>query len=257
MSFNINMGPCSFCSNPAKLGQGKACVECAVIYDKLCIDSSQHKCSKCGGGLDVVDNVYPHNLFSAIKIGDLEAVEYLAMTSSANINEVRDKNGNTVLSAAIRSKADKGNVVAKRLISLGASIKATDKLGRTALIHAAIGRHLSVALAELLWNSVDCSDCDGKTALMFAAEGQSSTNGRTGSMSMAKLIVSMGADVLACSKRGRTALGYAIDSNDTGTNNAMVEYLECEMLNQKALAVFKESYRYEFNSKGVLDFSQK
>lgn len=257
MSLKITLGQCTLCSNSAKLGQAKACVDCAVIYDRLCTDSSRHCCPECGGRLEVTGNVFPHNLFSAIKAGDLEKIEYLAGASPENLNDVRDKMGNPVLFVAVGSKADKGNVVAKRLVSLGASTTRTDKHGRTALIRAAMGRHLNVTLAELLRDSVNCSDCDGKTALMFAAEGQNATNGRTGSMSTAKLLESMGADVLACCNRGKTALGYAIESNDTRTNDAMVEYLKCEMLHQKALALFKEQYRYEFNSKGILEHSQK
>lgn len=257
MSLKFNMGQCRLCSKPAELGQYKACVDCAVIYDRLCADSAHHSCSTCGGKLDVVNRVFPHSLFAAIKAGDLESVEYLVRTSPENIDNVRDDKGRPVLVVAVGSNADKGNLVAIRLVSLGASTTCTDRNGRTALIHAAIGRHLNVKLAELLQSSVDCCDCDGKTALMFAAEGQSSTNGRTGSMSTAKLLVSMGADLMACSKRDRTALGYAIDSNDTGTNGAMVEYLEREMVQQQALAVFKELYRYQFDSKGKLDYTQQ
>ena len=187
----------------------------------------------------------------------MESVEHLVTTSPENIDDVRDDKGRPALVVAVGSREDKGNLIAVRLVSLGASITCTDTNGRTALIHAAIGRHLNVKLGELLQSSVDCRDCDGKTALMFAAEGQSSTNGRTGSMSTAKILVSMGADLMACSKRGKTALGHAIDSNDTGTNGAMIEYLKREMVHQQALTVFKERYRYEFDSNGNLDYSVK
>ena len=115
----------------------------------------------------------------------------------------------------------------------------------------------TVNLAELLRDSIDCQDCDGKTALMFAAKGQSSTNGRTGNLSTAKLLVSLGTSLSVLSRTGRTALGYAIKSNDTGTNGAMVKYLEGEMLHQEALAAFKRLHHYSFDSKGVLEYSPK
>lgn len=255
--FKFDMGPCSVCSNPAELGQHKACVNCSKIFDRLCADSSRHSCVECGGALEEVANVFPHNLCLAVKAGDLDAVSYLAGTSPVSLNDVRDKDGRPLLVLAVGAKDDKGNLVAKLLLSLGVSPRCTDTAGRTALMHAAINRKLTVTLGELLHDSIDCRDSDGRTALMFAAKGQSSTNGRTGSMLAAKLLVSLGANLSVASNTGRTALGYAIKSNDTGTNEVMVKYLEGEMLNQEALAVFKRQHRYSFDSKGVLEYSPK
>lgn len=251
----FNMGPCSVCAKPAQLGQHKACVNCAEIHDRLCADSLSHTCTSCGGPLDDVANVFPHNIYLAVKAGDLDAVSYLAGTSSSSLNDVRDKNGRTLLEIAVGVKGEPGILMANLLVSLGVSIHSTDSAGRTALMHAVKGRKLTVALGELLRASVDCRDSDGKTALMFAAVGQSSTNGRAGSISTAKLLLSLGADLSILSKTGRTALGYAIKSNDNGTNEAMVKYLEAEMLQQEALALFKRQHHYAFDGKGVLTYS--
>lgn len=253
----FDMGPCSICSNSAEMGQHKACVNCSKIYDRLCAKSSSHSCITCGGALEEVANVFPYNLCLAVKGGDLDAVSYLAGTSPVSLNDVRDKDGRPLLVLAVGAKEDKGNLVAQLLVSRGVSTQCADTLGRTALMHAAIFRKLTVNLAELLRDSVDCRDCDGNTALMFAAKGQSSTNGRAGSLSTAKLLVSIGANLSVLSKTGRTALGFAIKSNDTGTNGAMVEYLEREMLYQEALNMFKMRHDYSFDSKGVLEYSQK
>lgn len=252
----FNLGPCSVCAKPAQLGQYKACVNCSEIHDRLCADSSTHTCTQCGGPLDEVARVFPHNLCLAIQAGDIDAVNYLTRTSSSSLNDVRDKNGRTLLEIAAGIKGEQGILTANLLVSLGVSIRSTDSAGRTALMHAAMARKLTVALGELLQASVDCRDCDGKTALMYAAAGQSSTNGRTGSISTAKILVSFGADLSLLSKTGRTALGYAIKSNATGTNEAMVKYLEMEMLQQEALALFKRQHHYAFDGKGVLEYSQ-
>lgn len=256
MMVEFNMGPCSVCAKPAELGQHKACVYCAEIHDRLCANSSSHACTQCGGPLDEVANVFPHNLCIAVKAGDLDAVRYLDGKSQSSINDVRDKNGRTLLELAVGIKGERGIQMANLLVSLGVSIHSTDSAGRTALMHAVRGRKLTVALGELFRASVDCRDGDGKTALMFAAVGQSSTNGRAGSLSTAKLLVSVGADLSILSKTERTALGYAIKSNDNGTNEAMVQYLEAEMLQQEALAVFMRQYQYAFDGKGVLKYSR-
>jgi ankyrin repeat protein len=146
----------------------------------------------------------------------------------------------------------------KLLLDLGASPRSTMKYSRTVLIEMVRRRgkyHREAAL--LLSSSVNAQDDQGGTALMFAAEGAGLFGSRRGNLSVAKHLVELGADPLVEDRRGKTALGYAMASNDKGTNQDMVDYLEELMKTSIALREFDKLHQYKFDNDGCLIFSPR
>jgi ankyrin repeat protein len=132
------------------------------------------------------------------------------------------------------------------------------KYGRTALIEMVRRRgKYHTEVAALLQSSVNAKDSEGKTALMFAAEGGGLFGSRRGNLSLARDLIGLDADPLIQDRGGRTALGYAIASNDKGTNQDMVDYLEELIRTRIALREFEKLYEYTFDRKGCLNFSPR
>lgn len=146
----------------------------------------------------------------------------------------------------------------KLLLDFGASPGSAMQYGRTVLIEMVRRRgkyHREVA--SLLSSSVNARDNQGGTALMFAAEGAGLFGARRGNLTIARHLVELGADPLVQDRRGKTALGYAMASNDKGTNQDMVDYLEELMKTSIALREFDKLYQYKFDNDGCLTFSPR
>ena len=104
------------------------------------------------------------------------------------------------------------------LLDAGADVNATDKLGRSALMHASsFGLEYCVALLLERGAEVNRKDAEGRTALMFAAAG--STLGRF--VDTIPLLLKAGADTSLRDNRGKSALDIARESE----NEVAVEML--------------------------------
>lgn len=258
----INLGPCHACkTKSARLDASRVCTECLRVLDRLCTDCASGTCHHCHGKLaKSKEEVFPYSLYIAIAAEDTERVGELVMRNGQDVNELRDESGRSPLSFAASTSriAEKARLnLVNCLLSLGARPDARDHGGRTPLIHASMSRTVSRALAALLRTSVDSQDTMGRTALMYAAEGQHAMNVRAGSLKIASYLLEIGADSMLQCRRQLTALGYAMLANDLGTNGDMVRYLEKTMLDQAARRVFNKEYQTHFDAGGNLEIVRK
>jgi hypothetical protein len=268
MPFSVNLGPCSACQkNPAVYRLGaRACTNerCGKTFDQICAKCADKPCPECRKGkLEQIGNVFPHSLFRAIAAEQEDEVIRLLTGRSIDLNDLTDSEGETPLSRAARCKTAAVAVsLCEKLIELGASPQArTKENGRTALIMMVLRRSNEVPfcgkVASLLADSINVQDDSGATALMYVAEGAGAFASRRGNISVAEDFVALGADLLIEDGRGHTALGYAVASNDKGTNEPMIDYLKEQMIARVALHEFKRRYKYDFDKQGRLNFSSK
>lgn len=268
VSFSVSVGPCSVCEkHPADYRLGaRACSNehCGKAFDQICGKCVDRPCPKCRKGtLEKQDKVFPHSLFRAIAAEDQDEVSHLLTERSADLDNLTDRNGETPLSRAARCKTAAVAVsLCEKLIGLGASPRArTSESGRTALIMMVRHRSNEVPfrgkVASLLADSINVQDDSGATALMYVSEGAGAFASRRGNISVAEGLIALGADLLIEDSRGRTALGYAVASNDKGTNETMIDYLKEQMIAYVALREFKRRCKYDFDNQGRLNFSAK
>lgn len=104
----------------------------------------------------------------------------------------------------------------------------------------------------MLKSSINDQDIGGCTPLMFAAKGAGSFASRRGNTDVARKLLALGADPLICDRQGRTALGHAIASNDTGKNGDITELLQEEMLSKIARREFESRNSHHFDNLGNL-----
>lgn len=257
---SISIGDCELCSKPANLQTGSmTCESCATGFDKLCVSCAAKPCPQCTGHLEVTERVFPHSLFQAISKGDEREVERLLRDCSEPFVEVKNRNGETALALAARLKtADAVKSMCELLLRAGFSPRAkADKTERTALITMVEHRRFHKDVAELLKSSINDQDIGGKTALMFAAEGAGLFASRRGNGGIARTLLDLGADPQICDKRGLTALGHAVASNDTDQNEVMVDLLKDAMLNSISRREFVSRNSYHFDNLGNLHFGPK
>ena len=161
--------------------------------------------------------------------------------------------------AALRGRFE----VCRHLISsLGASVFARDRAGRTALMEMirCRGKQWPKAIAELLKGSVNEQDASGMTALMFACQGAGAFGSRKGNLAIISQLIELGADTGLRNKRGQTAVGVAEAENSvskSSANSEVVSYLQSVAIEQRAISEFLAKYRCSFDSNGVLVLSPK
>jgi hypothetical protein len=199
-------------------------------------------------------------LFGAISKGDVDRCRRtIAELGHPDLNTFTNAHGDTLLTrAALHEVGATALDLCKLLLDLGASPQTTMEHGRTTLIEMVRRRgkyHSKVA--ALLRGSINAHDNDGKTALMFAVEGAGLFGSSRGNLSLARDLIGLNADLLIHDCRGRTALGYAMASNDKGTNQDMVDYLKELMKTRIALREFDKLYGYDFDNNGCLNFSPR
>jgi ankyrin repeat protein len=183
-------------------------------------------------------------LFQAIADEDEGAVRRLSSGRREDLDHITDSHGETALSRAARCKSSAvATSLCEILIAAGASPTAkTANHGRTPLILMVMYRGTYYQkVAELLRPSINMQDKSGSTALMYAAEGAGLFASRQGNLSVARNLMTLGANPLIEDGLGRNALGHAIASNDKGTNEEMVRYLKDKMTTEVALREFKTS----------------
>jgi len=117
--------------------------------------------------------------------------------------------------------------ICQMLLQKGAAPGArTREGGRTTLILMARYRVFHKKIVEVLSSSVNVAGNEGRTALTFAVEGQGLFGQRRGNINIARLLLKIGANASIKDCRGRTALDYAIATNDTHKNDAMIKFLQ-------------------------------
>ncbi len=173
-TFQVAVGPCSICSKPASFEiKLMACLSCGTVFDKICEGCAARPCPQCKGHLEAAKRVFPHSLFRAISKGDEHEVGRLLRGRLEPLNDLKDRNGETALALAARFKtASVAKSMCEALLQTGFSTRArSDKTERTALITMVEHRRFHRDVAELFKSTINDQDIDGKTALMFAAEG--------------------------------------------------------------------------------------
>ncbi|WP_298236593.1 ankyrin repeat domain-containing protein [uncultured Azohydromonas sp.] len=187
--------------------------------------------------------------------GDIDEVRRLFREGHGDWNEVYNDAGETPLACA----AIDGNEELCRFLieDCGLWTHARNKGGRTALIEMVRTRsgRWPHRLAELFADTVNEQDGSGRTALMFASGGAGLFGSRRGNVRLVRQLLDMGADPTLQDRRGRTALGIAMEDNrksENSSNQDVVELLEAETLKFVALQNFKNSFRHTFSAEGVL-----
>lgn len=113
------------------------------------------------------------------------------------------------------------------------------------------------AIVSRLSSTVDLTDPQGKTALMYAASGMF-VRSRKGHLSLVKALLNAGADVTAIDADGRTALGWAMKDLAQAKPDANAEVIDCLQRHQYQVEVerfFRRHYHHRFDAKGVMHIS--
>ena len=159
--------------------------------------------------------------------------------------------------AACHENRSFANEAVQLLLKKGARPEDIDSNGRTALIEMVRKRTYTNPVATLLRVSIN-DRCDGgRTALMWASRTTGGFASRRGNVRIIKSLLERGADPFIRDDRGRTALGYAIRSNDKETNEDVVELLKTAMIDREARAVFRRDYKVDFDGKGNIHAERK
>ena len=158
-------------------------------------------------------------LMVAASTGDVEYLRTLLEKGAAL--HARDRLGMTALAHAAYWGGNRGTEVMCELIKAGAAVTDRDCDGRTPLALASInGREEIVALLLGKGANVEDADADGATPLMLAA-----ASGRT-TPSLMILLIEAGADPMRTDKEGRSAFDYAIEAGRDDTGEPLSEIKE-------------------------------
>lgn len=150
-------------------------------------------------------------------------------SNRADIVKYRDEFGQSLLFRAPGlKKSSEATEVCRLLLEAGLPASGPPaKYGRTPLIEMVRTRppfHNKVA--NLLKSSVNIQDDEGRTALTFAVEGAGWFGSRKGSIPIIMKLIELGADPFLQTKQGKTALDFAIKSNDTEQNSDVVSLMK-------------------------------
>jgi uncharacterized protein len=156
----------------------------------------------------------------AIRNGHLAEVKE-AIAKGANV-----RSDSAVLMSAVTFRHDESLGIVELLIKSGADVNATDKNGRTVLMHARLGPLDIFKLLIKHGASVNAQDNNGETALIKCAS--------SGSMDKAALLIEAGADVNLKDKNGKTALVHA-EENGYEDIIALLMGEKPDLINKKAL----------------------
>lgn len=255
-SFSISLGPCEACKDsPATFGIGPlCCTACGAVLENLCPRCAKRPCPNCKGELLPKDRVFPHSAFKAISKADTAELKTLLCQNITRIAAARIQADGSLLHAAARAKGkDVAASMCRILLENGVAPTITDQHGRTALHEAVRLRVFNREVASLLSSAVNMQDNEGGTALMFAAEGAGLFGSRRGNIAIARELLALGADPNLQDGSGKTALGYAMASNDTDRNGEIISLLEHAMLSAAAIHEFNKRYAVTFaKNTGVL-----
>jgi hypothetical protein len=99
-TFQVAVGACLICSEPASLGVGSmACESCG--YDRICGRCAATPCPERQGHLEATERVFPHSLFRAILKGDEHEIERLFRKSPGPLDDLKNREGETALALAV------------------------------------------------------------------------------------------------------------------------------------------------------------
>lgn len=162
------------------------CKTCGFEFEKLCQKCSTNPCPKCRGTLVKAENVFPNSLFHAVAKADGEGVRRILNELSpkdSNLNRLTDRRGYSLLHVACGIEDRKAALeICELLIRNGASDQMKDQSGFTALTSMVRARLYKSDVALLLRGSRDIQDNEGRTALMFAAQGGGLFGNRRGNL---------------------------------------------------------------------------
>ncbi|PKG83318.1 hypothetical protein CXF85_11355 [Colwellia sp. 75C3] len=261
MSLNVAHGKsCDICNqhiftqNVEDWPQKLKCLKCGDIL-LSCVNCLDECCPSCEGELKAKKESFPDNVFIAIGTSDIEKVSQILNREYVNFDDITNDNGDTLLT---RAAVNLDYEMCSHLIkNYHANTCNQSQYGRTALIEMVRTRSgkWNKKIVQLLSRSVNIQDSSGNTALMFAATGAGCFGSKKGNLQIIKHLIELKADLALTDRRGLTALGRAIESNNVSknsTNDDVVEYLEKVMIQQEALKLFNQQYIYEVSDKGEL-----
>lgn len=261
MAVRFPSQPCQSCGRSADFfAPSLSCERCSTTYEKLCPECAQKPCGRrrCSGKLVQTELLFPHSLFRAIRTSDVDEVRRISAQHADKLDTVTDKHGETPLSRATRAKGrGAAKTICELLLKQGASPQARNRDERSALIEMVHDRVFDKEVAWLLRASINDQDREGSSALMFAGQGGGAFGSRRGNLTIARNLLELGANPNLQNRRGRTALHYAMASNDTDQNNEMIDFLQSEMIKAAALAEFRSRNSISFTAEGVLKATSK
>jgi len=238
----------------------KRCKHCGEVVSP-CSSCMDEPCPHCDGELVLKSESFPDNIFKAVKEGNIDKVRAIAEHEYCELTSLENENGLTLLTLAVFNHNLEMCKFLINEMNVGVCYQSR-KYGRTSLIEMMQARssNTSVKIMDLLRYSVQYQDNSGKTALMFSSIGAGLFGSKCGNPKLIKKLLSYGADLFIQDNRGRTALGWAIESNKQSkkkTNDEVINLLEGEMLKEAALREFKKHFYYEFDHKGNFHSSPK
>ena len=159
----------------------------------------------------------------------LNDVFELMKGKGVNVNDIIDKEGNTLLNKACSSGGNDDSISGKFFqiaLRAGADMEIPDKNGVTPLMHTCAGKQRGSenANVSLLENGADASkkDRNGRTALMYAASNDSFSAARL----RAEMLFEFGnPQAAAVDNNGKSALDMAVEIK----NEELVKYLLMKM----------------------------
>lgn len=195
-------------------------------------------------------NIYPDKLFQAIKAGYVDDFYNILSKLGRDFDDVfNDYDENILMAAASSNQYALAEIIVKSELI---DVKNTNSLGHTALTLIIKNRKsdFNYDFIGLLSDSVNISDKQGFSPLIYAVKGAGAFGANRGNFKIIRKLRSLGADLFHKDIYGQTALKHAEIGNYRSrnfVNENIINYLKKEMLAEVAMEKFNENYYYSFS----------